>query len=72
MKKIDQKIITKFKELDLGKRKVSRMNFSKVVTLPKAFTDNCLDESMMVTMTMTRDGKLTLTPVKKLEEVIKK
>ena len=49
--------------LDLGQRKVSTMNFSKVVTLPKAFTDNYLDENMIVQMTMSNDGKLTLTPV---------
>jgi len=52
------------KELDLGVRKISAMNFSKVVTLPKAFTDNYLDKSMQVRITMTSDGKLMLTPVR--------
>lgn len=60
------------KTLDLGTRKVSNMNFSKVVTLPKPFTDNWLIETNEVEMSMSNDGKLTLTPVKKLEEVIKK
>lgn len=51
------------KNLDLGERKVSHMNFSKVVTLPKAFSDNYLDKEMTVRMSMTHDGKLVLTPV---------
>ncbi len=52
------------KNLNLGIRKVSTMNFSKVVTLPKTFTDNFLDKGMRVYMTMGTDGKLTLTPIK--------
>jgi len=40
------------------------MNFSKIVTLPKPFTENYLDESRTVEMSMTPDGKLTLTPVR--------
>lgn len=52
------------KNIDLGFRKVSPMNFSKVVTLPKAFTDNYLDKEMTVRMTMTHDGRLVLTPVR--------
>ena len=56
---------TKFqaKNLDLGTRKVSNMNFSKVVTLPKTFTDNYLGDRMEVKMSMSQDGKLTLTPI---------
>ena len=54
----------KNKELDLGVRKVSNMNFSKVVTLPKTFTENYLGENMEVKMTLSTDGKLTLVPVK--------
>ena len=52
------------KNLDLGTRKVSNMNFSKVVTLPKTFTENFLGENMEVKMTLSTDGKLTLVPVK--------
>ncbi len=52
---------SKIKELNLGVRKVSNMNFSKIVTLPKTFTENCLSETMQVQMTMS-DGRLTLTP----------
>ena len=52
------------KNLDLGPRKVSNMNFSKIVTLPKPFTDNYLGENMEVQMSMSHDGILILTPIK--------
>ena len=52
------------KNLDLGKRKVSTMNFSKVVTLPKTFTENYLSENMEVNVSMSQDGRLILTPIK--------
>jgi len=52
------------KTLDLGPRKVSNMNFSKIVTLPKPFTDNYLGENMEVQMSMSHDGKLIITPIK--------
>jgi hypothetical protein len=39
------------------------MNFSKVVTLPKTFTENYLGENMEVKMTLTPDGKLILIPI---------
>ena len=55
--------------LELGTRKVSTMNFSKVVTLPKPFTQNYLGENMEVSMSMTHDGRLTLTPVKTKKEM---
>ena len=62
---------TKFepKKLELGERKVSRMNFSYIVTLPKTFTQNYLGESMEVSMSMSNDGKLTLTPIKTKKEM---
>ncbi|MCH7647320.1 MAG: hypothetical protein IIA83_01765 [Thaumarchaeota archaeon] len=59
---------SKIKELNLGIRKVSNMNFSKIVTLPKTFTENCLGETMQVQMTMY-DGKLTLTPTNSKKEI---
>ncbi len=52
---------SKTESLNLGIRKVSNMNFSKIVTLPKTFTENYLGETMHVLMTMSH-GKLTLTP----------
>ena len=51
------------KNLDLGTRKVSNMNFSKIVTLPKTYTENYLSETKVVKMTMSHDGNLILTPV---------
>lgn len=53
------------KNLDLGTRKVSTMNFSKVVTLPKAFTENYLSKNMEVNVSMSQDGRLILTPIKR-------
>ena len=58
------KKIPNTKNLDLATRKVSNMNFSKVVTLPKPFTQNYLGENMEVQMSMSHDGILTLTPIK--------
>jgi hypothetical protein len=52
------------KNLDLGTRKVSNMNFSKIVTLPKTFTENFLGDNMEVKMTLTGDGNLILMPIK--------
>ena len=62
---------TKFvpKTLELGQRKVSRMNFSYIVTLPKPFTQNYLGENMEVSMSMSQDGKLTLTPIEIKKEM---
>ena len=52
------------KELDLGKRKVSRMNFSFIVTLPKRFVRNTpYGEIREVSLTMLEDGCLKLTPI---------
>ena len=60
------------KTLDLGTRKVSNMNFSKVVTLPKPFTQNYLGKNMEVAMSMSHDGVLMLTPIttKKEKKVV--
>ena len=58
-------------KLELGIRKVSTMNFSKVVTLPKTFTQNYLSKTMKVSMSMSHDGQLTLTPINESEEVKK-
>ncbi len=57
------------KDLNLGTRKVSDMNFSKIVTLPKTFTQNYLGKNKEVEMTLSPDGKLTLTPISKVKEV---
>lgn len=56
---------TKGKELDLGTRKISRMNFSYIVTIPKIFVQNSLNGGITKTvrMTMLSDGSLKITPV---------
>ena len=59
------------KNLDLGKRKVSTMNFSKVVTLPKTFTENYLSENMEINVSMSSDGRLILTPIKTKRRITK-
>ena len=61
---------TKNKELDLGTRKVSRMNFSYIVTLPKIFVLNSLNGKItkVVRITMLEDGCLKITPVHEKDE----
>ena len=57
------------KELDLGERKISRMNFSYIVTIPKIFVKNSpFGEIRMVRITMLEDGCLMLSPVREKDE----
>lgn len=58
-------LATKVGDLDLGERKVSRMNFSYIVTLPKIFVQNTTNGKIttVVKMTMLKDGSLKITPV---------
>jgi hypothetical protein len=57
------------KELDLGERKVSKMNFSHIVTLPKSFIRNSpYGKITTVKITMLNDGSLKLTPVRQKDE----
>ena len=57
------------KELDLGERKISRMNFSYIVTIPKIFVKNSpFGEIRIVRITMLEDGCLKLTPVREKDE----
>ena len=58
------------KELDLGERRVSRMNFSYIVTLPKIFVQNTAKGKIitLVRITMLKDGCLKLTPVREEDE----
>ena len=53
---------------DLGIRKVSSQNFSRIVTLPKRFVNSPFGEIIMVKMTMLEDGSLKLTPVRQNDE----
>jgi hypothetical protein len=61
---------TKNKELDLGTRKISRMNFSYFVTIPKIFVQNTLNGGIIkrVKLTMLPDGSLKITPVQEKTE----
>ena len=57
------------KELDLGERKISRMNFSYIVTIPKIFVKNSpFGEIRIVRITMLEDGCLMLSPVREKDE----
>ena len=59
------------KELDLGERKISRMNFSYIVTIPKIFVKNSpFGEIRMVRITMLEDGCLMLSPVREKDEPV--
>ena len=56
-------------ELDLGERKVSKMNFSHIVTLPKNFIRNFpYGKITAVRMTMLKDGSLKLTPIREKDD----
>jgi len=64
---------TKNKELDLGTRKISRMNFSYIVTLPKIFVQNSMNGKIAntVQITMLKDGSLKLAPIHEKDEPAK-
>lgn len=57
-------------DTDYGIRKVSKMNFSFIVTLPKAFVQNIKNGKITkaVRMSMSKDGSLNLTPVFEKDE----
>ncbi len=61
---------TKNMELDLGTRRISRMNFSYIVTIPKIFVQNTLNGGIIKTvkMTLLSDGSLKITPVREKSE----
>jgi len=52
------------KELDLDERKISKMNFSYIVTLPKCFVHSPFGIITKVKRTMLEDGSLKLTPIR--------
>jgi len=59
-----------FKETDLGERRISRMNFSYIVTIPKIFVQNTANGRTinLVRITMLEDGCLKLTPVREKDD----
>lgn len=53
------------KEIDFGERKISKMNFSHIVTIPKIFIQSTPYERIVaVRIIMLEDGCLKLTPVR--------
>lgn len=51
------------KEVNFGERKISKMNFSYIVTIPKFFVQSTPYEKItVVRVTMLEDGSLKLTP----------
>ncbi len=53
------------KELYLGTRKISRMNFSYIVTIPKIFVQNSMNCGTVKTVKimMRSDGSLRIIPI---------
>ena len=56
---------TEFEPKEFGERKVSKMNFSYIVTLPKKFVQNKQNGEIItvVKLSMLEDGSLKITPV---------
>ena len=52
------------KEIDFGKRKVSKMNFSYIVTIPKRFIQSTRYEKITSVQIIMQDGYLKLVPVR--------
>lgn len=50
-------------ELNLGKRKIFKSRYTSLVSLPKAFVENCLGKEMIVQLTLLGDGSLKITAV---------
>jgi len=51
--------------IDFGVRKISKMNFSHIVTIPKSFIQSTPYEKIIaVRITMLKDGCLKLTPTR--------
>jgi hypothetical protein len=50
--------------VELGTRKISKMNFSYIVTLPKCFVNSPFGAVTKVKRTMLEDGSLLLTPIR--------
>ena len=55
---------------ELGERKVSKMNFSYIVTLPKKFVQNAQNGEIItvVKLTLLEDGSLKITPLRMKNE----
>ena len=52
------------KEIDFGERKISKMNFSHIVTIPKRFIQSTRYEKITSVRLIMSDGYLKLVPVR--------
>ncbi len=52
------------KEINLGERKISKMNFSYIVTIPKKFIQSTRYEKITSVQIIMQDGCLKLVPVR--------
>ena len=52
------------KEIDLGERKISKMNFSHIVTIPKRFIQSTRYEKITSVRVIMQDGYLKLVPIR--------
>lgn len=52
------------REIDFGKRKISKMNFSYIVTIPKKFIQSTRYEKITSVQIIMQDGYLKLVPVR--------
>jgi hypothetical protein len=53
-----------YKEIDFGNRKVSQMNFSYIVTIPKKFIQSTRYERITSVRIIMQDGYLKLVPIR--------
>ena len=51
-------------KIDFGNRKVSQMNFSYIVTIPKKFIQSTRYEKITMVQIIMQDGYLKLVPVR--------
>ncbi len=52
------------KEIDFGTRKISKMNFSHIVTIPKKFIQSTRYEKITSIRMIMQDGCLKLVPIR--------
>ncbi|MEC4847663.1 MAG: hypothetical protein RI100_00545 [Nitrosarchaeum sp.] len=52
------------KEIDFGERKISKMNFSHIVTIPKRFIQSTRYEKITTVRLIMADNCLKLVPVR--------
>ncbi|PJC50426.1 MAG: hypothetical protein CO032_04900 [Nitrosopumilales archaeon CG_4_9_14_0_2_um_filter_34_16] len=52
------------KEIDFGERKISKMNFSHIVTIPKRFIQSTRYEKITSVRVIMQDGYLKLVPIR--------